>query len=106
MWDGRSCGSHLGGTVCSTAQPGRVFRRKACGWAPGGEVAGAQTSTGLLRRGFEYKISGVGRVRGGSLITTKVILETLGFQNWIRFPHRAVEQKRRKGRTTEPDIRT
>lgn len=59
MWDGRSGGSHLGDTVCSTAQPGRVFRRKAGGWAPGGEVAGA------LRRGYEYKISGRGSVSVG-----------------------------------------
>ena len=65
MWDGRSGGSHLGDTVCSTAQPGRVFRRTAGGWAPGGEVAGALRSPGPLRRGFEYKISGHGRVGVG-----------------------------------------
>lgn len=50
---------------------------------------------------------GLGGGGGGSgLVTTKVIPETLGFQNWLRFPHREVEQKRRKGGTTEPDIRT
>ena len=50
---------------------------------------------------------GLGVGGGGSgLVTTKVIPETLGFQNWLRFPHREVEQKRRKGGTTEPDIRT
>ena len=51
-------------------------------------------------------ITSAGVGGGSGLVTTKAILETLGFQNWIRFSQRAVEQKRRKGRTTEPDVRT
>lgn len=55
---------------------------------------------------LSVRSAGVGGWAWVGLVTTKVVLETLGSQNWIRFPHRAVEQKRRKGGTTEPDIRT
>ena len=97
-WDERPCCGHLGKYNLLCCPTRKNFQKEGCGLTARGEVASAERSTSPLRRSFGYELGERGSV------TAKLVLETLGFQNWIRFSEVGNgAEKWKKGRT-EPGI--